>query len=82
MNAKRRVRYVQDLLDQVGVGRERLEMYNMSSAEGPRFAEVAVEMTERVRALGPSPVRGGKRRPQEQVDKEEVGQGEKVLKAV
>lgn len=40
-------------------------MYNMSSSEGPRFAQVAQEMTERIKALGPSPakrasrVRGG-----------------------
>jgi len=31
-------------------------MYNMSASQGQRFAEVAREMTERVRALGPSPV--------------------------
>jgi coenzyme F420-reducing hydrogenase delta subunit len=31
--------------------------YNLSSAEGPRFAELAREMTERVRALGPNPLR-------------------------
>jgi F420-non-reducing hydrogenase iron-sulfur subunit len=31
-------------------------MYNLSSAEGPRFAEIAREMTERVRALGPNPL--------------------------
>jgi hypothetical protein len=31
-------------------------MYNLSSAEGPRFAEIAREMTERVRAMGPNPL--------------------------
>ena len=30
--------------------------YNMSSAQGQRFAEVAREMTEKIRA-GPSPVK-------------------------
>ena len=34
-------------------------MYNMSAAMGPRFAEVATEFTERIRRLGPSPVRRG-----------------------
>ena len=29
----------------------------MSSAQGQRFAEVAREMTEKIRALGPSPVK-------------------------
>lgn len=36
-------------------------MYNMSAAMGPRFAEVAREMTERIRQLGPSPVKKGQR---------------------
>jgi hypothetical protein len=31
-------------------------MYNLSSAEGPRFAEIAREMTERVRTMGPNPL--------------------------
>jgi len=54
--AKRRVQYAKDLLDAAGVGGDRLEMYNLSSSEGPRFAEIATEMTERIRELGPSPV--------------------------
>jgi len=36
-------------------------MYNMSASMGPQFAETADEMTERVRKLGPSPLRGGER---------------------
>jgi coenzyme F420-reducing hydrogenase delta subunit len=35
---------------------ERVEMFNLSSAQGPRFAEIATEMTERVKKLGPSPL--------------------------
>lgn len=56
LQAKRRVRYAKQLLDTIGVGGERLEMFNLSSSEGPRFAQIATEMTERVRKLGPSPV--------------------------
>jgi F420-non-reducing hydrogenase iron-sulfur subunit len=48
---------VKGLLDEVGLGGARIEMYNMSSAQGLRFAEVAREMTEKVRALGPSPAK-------------------------
>ncbi len=33
-------------------------MFNLSSAEGARFAEVCEEMTRAVKALGPSPLRG------------------------
>jgi F420-non-reducing hydrogenase iron-sulfur subunit len=39
------------------LGGARLEMFNLSSAEGPRFAEIAREMTERIRELGPNPLR-------------------------
>jgi coenzyme F420-reducing hydrogenase delta subunit len=56
IQAKRRVQYAERLLDEIGVGGDRLEMYNLSSSEGPRFAEIATEMTERVRELGPSPI--------------------------
>jgi len=35
---------------------ERIEMFNLSSAQGPRFAEIATEMTDKVKALGPSPL--------------------------
>jgi coenzyme F420-reducing hydrogenase delta subunit len=57
LRAKKRVQYVKTLLDEVGLGSGRLEMYNMSSAQGQRFAEVAREMTEKIRGLGPNPVK-------------------------
>jgi len=57
VRAEKRVNYVKDLLDQIGLGGERLEMYFLSSAEGARFAEIATEMTERIRELGPNPLR-------------------------
>jgi len=56
-NAKRRVKYVKGLLDQIGLGGDRLEMYTLSSAEGPRWAQIVKEMTERIRTLGPNPLR-------------------------
>ena len=49
--------YLKGLLDEIGLGGERLEMYFLSSAEGARFAQIATEMTERVRELGPNPLR-------------------------
>ncbi len=57
--AKRRVRYVKRLLAEIGVEPERVEMFNLSSAMGGRFAEIVTEMTERVRKLGPSPLFAG-----------------------
>jgi coenzyme F420-reducing hydrogenase delta subunit len=53
------VSYTKELLAQVGLEPERLEMYFLSSAEGVRFAEIATEMTERARQLGPNPLRNG-----------------------
>jgi coenzyme F420-reducing hydrogenase delta subunit len=34
-------------------------MYFLSSAEGVRWSEIATEMTERIRELGPNPLREG-----------------------
>lgn len=56
LKARRKVEYVQKVLASLGIEPERIAMYNMSSAQGPRFAEVAREFTERIRELGPSPV--------------------------
>ena len=57
LRARSRVEYVKKLLDEIGVGGERLEMYNVAASDGPRFAEVAREMHEKIKALGPSPIR-------------------------
>jgi F420-non-reducing hydrogenase iron-sulfur subunit len=50
------VKYVADLLDQIGLGGGRIAMANMSSAMGPQFAETMTEMAEKVRELGPNPL--------------------------
>lgn len=55
--AKKRVHYVKKILEEIGFESDRLEFYNLSAAMGPRFAEIANEMTERIRKLGPSPLR-------------------------
>jgi coenzyme F420-reducing hydrogenase delta subunit len=57
LRARKRVVRVKQLLDEIGVGGERLEMFNLSSAEGPRFAEITNEMYRRIEPLGPSPLR-------------------------
>ena len=58
--ARVRVSRVKKLLDEIGIGSERLEMYFVSGGMGETFARVTNEMTERIRALGPSPLRKGK----------------------
>jgi F420-non-reducing hydrogenase iron-sulfur subunit len=57
LRARRRVERAKQMLDEIGVGGARLEMFNLSSAEGPRFAAIATEMSERISRLGPSPLR-------------------------
>ena len=56
LKAKRKVKYVQKTLEELGVEPERVEMYNLSSAQGARFAEIANEMVEKIRDLGPTPI--------------------------
>jgi len=55
--AARRVAYVKQLLDEIGVGADRLDMFYMSAGMGDRFAAVAAEMTDRIKKLGPSPIK-------------------------
>lgn len=57
LNAARRVRYIKQLLNEIGMHGERVEMYNLSSTEAQRFASIANEMTEHIHQVGPSPFR-------------------------
>jgi coenzyme F420-reducing hydrogenase delta subunit len=59
LKAKKRVNYVKKVLEGIGMEPERVEMYNMSAAQGARFAEIAREFTQHIQELGPSPVRSG-----------------------
>ena len=61
LRAKKRVGYAKQLLEECGIGAERVAMYNLSSAQGQRFAAIALEMTEKIRQLGPNPVKAGSR---------------------
>lgn len=56
LRAKRRVQEAKKILEEIGISGERLEMFNLSAAMGPRFAKIANEFTERIRKLGPSPL--------------------------
>ena len=60
LRARKRVERSQQLLDEIGLGRHRLEMFNLSSAEAPKFAEIVTGMTEKLRRLGPSPLKSGR----------------------
>jgi len=51
------VDYVKILLQQLNIDPARLEMFNLSAAMGPRWAEICTEFTEKIKQLGPSPIR-------------------------
>jgi len=55
--ARKRMLQVRRILDTIGLGGQRVEMFNLSSAEAPRFVEAAREMHERILELGPNPMR-------------------------
>ena len=67
LRARRRVERAKQLLEEIGLEPERLEMYNLSSAEGQRFAEIVTEMTERLKSLGPSPLRPDREHTEQQI---------------
>jgi F420-non-reducing hydrogenase iron-sulfur subunit len=79
--AKKRVAYAKKILDEIGFGGERLEMYNMSAAMGPRFAEVAREMTEKIRKLGPSPIKKDAERLAHSAERKEPMPKDKIQSA-
>jgi len=58
IRAKKRLAATKQLLEKVGVEPERVEMFNLSSAMAGKFADVVKEMTEKIRRLGPSSLRG------------------------
>lgn len=57
---KARVERAKKLLDEIGLGAERLEMFFVSGGMGATFARYAEEMTERIRKLGPNPLKNGR----------------------
>lgn len=54
--ARSRVTQVKKILAEIRMDPGRVEMFNLSSAMGARFAEIASEMAEQVRGIGPSPM--------------------------
>ncbi len=57
LRTRKKVEYVKRVLKEIGIEPERVEMYNLSSAQGQRFADIANEMVEKIKELGPSPVK-------------------------
>lgn len=41
----------------MGLGTDRLEMYEIAASDAPKWVAAVKEMTQKVEALGPNPVR-------------------------
>lgn len=52
-----RVAILKELLNFTGISSERLRLEWIAASEGDKFAKVADEFTEKIRILGPSPVK-------------------------
>ncbi len=44
------------MLQMIGIDPARLEFFNLSAAQGPRWAEICTEFTKRIMGMGPSPI--------------------------
>jgi len=62
LRARKRVEQAREILDAIGIGGERVKMYNLSSGEGTKFAEFAIEMTEKIKELGPNPLKNARKK--------------------
>lgn len=54
--AENRVKFVQNLLDEIGFGSERLRLRFLSAAMSNTFVEEVKDMVDHIRTLGPSPL--------------------------
>ena len=54
IRARARVERVSAILDQIGIGADRIRMFNLSAGEGSKFAAFANEFVAQVTELGPS----------------------------
>jgi F420-non-reducing hydrogenase iron-sulfur subunit len=57
VRATRRLDYARELLEEVGIEGERVGIFYMSGSQAHAFASAARQMTERIRRLGPSPLK-------------------------
>jgi len=55
--ARRRVEYVRNMLEEMGLEKERLRMVNTSAAMARPLADAIIDMVDTVRKLGPNPLR-------------------------
>ena len=57
LRARQRVALAREVLKEAGIEPDRLEMFNLSSAQGQTFADIVEMVTRRVKEIGPNPLR-------------------------
>ena len=62
IRARKRVEKAQEILEKIGIGGERVQMYNVSSSEAPLFVQIAKEMTQKIMELGPNPIKQARKK--------------------
>jgi coenzyme F420-reducing hydrogenase delta subunit len=62
LRARKRSDRIRSMLDEIGIGAERLKMVNVSDAMASAFAQNMKEAMETIRALGPNPLAMPKRK--------------------
>ena len=55
--AERNVIYVKEILKTVGISPERIQMFHCSAAEGQKFQNEAIRITEIIQNLGSNPLK-------------------------
>ena len=55
--ARKRVEHIRNMLEEIGIGKERLRMVNVSASMARPLSDIMDDMVETVRKLGPSPAK-------------------------
>ncbi len=55
--ALKRITMLKKLIFEMGIEPERLEIFWISASEGKKFSEVMTSFTDKIRELGPNPIR-------------------------
>jgi coenzyme F420-reducing hydrogenase delta subunit len=57
LKARKRVERTKRILDETRIGGDRVEMFNLSASQAQVFVQHVTTMVDRVRELGPSPIK-------------------------
>ncbi|MCU0859760.1 MAG: hydrogenase iron-sulfur subunit [Thermoplasmata archaeon] len=58
VEAEKRMEATKEVLDRLGIGRDRMRLEWISASEGQKFAQTMKDFTEQIRRLGPNPLAG------------------------